>query len=412
VAPPGCAGGRGEEDIGVKIPITKTVFGPEESQAVQAPLQSGWIVQGPQVKAFEEKFSAFTGSPFCSATSSCTTALHIAMAILGVKPGDEVIVPAFTWIATPNVVEYMGARPVFCDIDLKTFNIDVNQIESLITKRTVGILPVHLFGLCADMDPILRLAKKRRLWVVEDAACAFGSRYHGRHAGRFGDIGCFSFHPRKAVTTGEGGMITTEKQKVDQLARSLRDHGAAKSDLARHSNKAAFLLTEYDHLGYNYRMTDIQGALGSAQMDRAAWILERRIAVARQHDAGLAELDWLQTPAVPEGYEHSYQSYVCLFQPERPTKKNLARLHDRRNQLMLALEEKGISTRQGTHAPVLLGYYAKKYKMKSGQFPNAEIADRLSLALPLYPQMTAEEQAFVCDNLKALYAGQPTGIGS
>ena len=381
------------------IPITKPVFGPEESLAVQATLENGWIVQGPRVKAFEDRFSAFTGSPFCTATSSCTTALHIAVAMLGLKRGDEVIVPAFTWIATPNVVEYMGAKPIFCDIDLKTFNIDAEQIERRISRRTVGILPVHLFGLCADMDPILRLAKKPRLWVVEDAACAFGARYHGRHAGRLGDIGCFSFHPRKAITTGEGGMITAELKKWDSLARSLRDHGAARSDLARHQGQSAFLLTSYDHLGFNYRMTDIQASLGCAQMDRASWILERRKAIAGVYDQTLAGRDWLQTPAVPTGYEHGYQSYVCLFRPETPTRKNLARLHARRNRLMLELEEKGISTRQGTHAPVLLGYYAKKYKLRPGQFPNAETADRLTMTLPLFPQMTSEEQDRVCDNL-------------
>src|SRR5215831_8709496 len=165
------------------IPITKTYFGEEELRAVQQPLESGWVVQGPFVKKFEEQFSAFTGARFSVATSSCTTALHIAVAALGLKPGDEVIVPAFTWVATPNVVEYMGAKPVFCDIDLATFNIDVTRLADLVTARTVGIIPVHLFGLCADMQPILDLARRRGLWVVEDAACGFGARYGRRHAG-------------------------------------------------------------------------------------------------------------------------------------------------------------------------------------------------------------------------------------
>ncbi len=388
----------------MKIPITKPIFGEAEFQAVQEPLKSGWIVQGPQVKAFEEKFSAFTGSPFCTATSSCTTALHIAVAMLGLKPGDEVIVPAFTWIATPNAVEYMGAKPIFCDIDLKTFNLDVHQLEALITRKTVGILPVHLFGLCADMRPLLKIAKKHKLWVVEDAACGFGARIEGQHAGRFGDLGCFSFHPRKAITTGEGGMITAEKKKWDDLARSLRDHGAARSDHARHNAKSAFLLTEFDHLGYNYRMTDIQGALGCAQMDRAAGILQQRIAAAQAYDQALTRFEWLKTPFVPKGFEHAYQSYVCLFQPEALTQKNGRKLNALRNQLMLDLEEAGISTRQGTHAPVLLGYYRKKYKLRPGQFPNAETADRLSITLPLYAQMTTSEQTQVYDGLARAYS--------
>ena len=217
----------------MKIPITKPFFGHEEKQAVQLPLESGWVVQGTFVRKFEEKFSIFTGAHFSIATTSCTTALHVAVTALGLKPGDEVIVPAFTWVSTPNVVEYMGAKPIFCDIDLHTFNIDIDQIETLITSKTVGIIPVHLFGLCADMDPILNMAKKHHLWVIEDAACAFGAWYHGQHAGTFGEIGCFSFHPRKSITTGEGGMITTAKAEIDRLSRMLRDHGASQTDFDR-----------------------------------------------------------------------------------------------------------------------------------------------------------------------------------
>jgi perosamine synthetase len=183
------------------IPITKPLFGREEEEAVIAVLRSGWVVQGKFVAQFENKFAAFTQSPHAIATSNCTTALHIAVATLGLKPGDEVIVPAFTWVSTANVVEYMGARPIFCDIDLATFNIDVAKIEELITSHTVGIIPVHLFGLCADMQPILEIAKRHKLWVVEDAACALGGWYHGHHAGTLGEAGCFSLHPRKSITT-------------------------------------------------------------------------------------------------------------------------------------------------------------------------------------------------------------------
>ncbi len=385
------------------IPITKPLFGPEEAAAVARPLESGWVVQGPYVKEFEDRFSAYTGAPHSVAASSCTTALHIAVAALGLKPGDEVIVPAFTWVATANVVEYMGARPVFCDVDLATYNIDVRQIESLVTPRTVGVIPVHLFGLCADMGAVLDVARARGLWVVEDAACAFGAWYGGRHAGTLGDAGCFSFHPRKSITTGEGGMVTTGSESLDALSRSLRDHGASRSDLARHTGESAFLLSEYPHLGYNYRMTDIQGALGCAQMDRADWILGERRRRAALYDEMLAGLGWLRTQAVPEGYVHGYQAYVCLFRPEEPTAASVARLSERRNRLMSALERRGIATRQGTHAVVLQGYYESKYGLRPEQFPNAYAADRLTLALPLYPQMTDEEQARVCDALRGAY---------
>jgi perosamine synthetase len=383
----------------VNIPITKPFFGLEELKAVQVPLETGWVVQGPYVRQFEEKFSAFTGARFSIATSSCTTALHIAVAALGLKPGDEVIVPAFTWVSTPNVVEYMDARPIFCDVDLRTFNIDTDQLEARINPRTVGIIPVHLFGLCADLDPVLEIARQYNLWVVEDAACSFGAWYRGRHSGTIGDAGCFSFHPRKSITTGEGGMITTQREDLDRLARSLRDHGASHSDLARHEGKTGFLLSEYKHLGYNYRMTDIQGALGCAQMDRSQWILAERASRARLYDDMLIDLGWLQTPVVPDGYIHGYQGYVCLFRPEPPTLANVDRLHWHRNDLMTRLEEKGIATRQGTHAPVIVDYYAKKYDLRPEEFPNAYLADRLSLTLPLYASMTDADQALVCESL-------------
>ena len=382
------------------IPITKPFFGPEEMQAVQKPLETGWVVQGPYVAEFEAKFSAFTGAKASVATSSCTTALHLAVAALGLKPGDEVIVPAFTWVSTANVVEYMGARPIFCDVELGTFNLDVKQAESLVTPRTVGIVPVHLFGLAADMNPLLELARKHHLWIVEDAACSFGAWYHGKHTGTIGDAGCFSFHPRKSITTGEGGMITTQRADLDEKTRSLRDHGASKSDFARHHGQASFLLAEYNDLGYNYRMTDIQGALGSVQMERATWILQERTRRARRYDELLADLPWLETPKVPDGYIHGYQAYVCLFRPEDPSLGNVDRLFERRNAIMTRLEEQGIATRQGTHAPVLVGLYSEKYGLRAEDYPNAVMAERLSLALPLYAQMTDEEQERVCQALR------------
>ncbi len=379
-----------------RIPISKPWFGPEEAAALVKPLDSGWVVQGPYVQEFEQKFTEFSGVGHAAASSSCTTALHLAVAALGLRAGDEVIVPAFTWISTANVVEYMGATPVFCDVDLETYNIDVEKMEAAVGPKTVGVIPVHLFGLCADMPRVLDVAKRRGLWVVEDAACGFGARIHGRHAGTFGDLGCFSFHPRKAITTGEGGMVTTASGELDRRIRSLRDHGASRSDLARHTAPDGFLLPDYESLGYNYRMTDIQGALGSAQMDRSAEILALRRQHAGQYDQLLAELDWLQTPETPSGYEHGYQSYACLFQPETPTLENTERLHQWRNRTMALLEAKGIATRQGTHAAALTGYYARKYGLRREQFPNTFIAERLTLALPMYAQLTPSDISEVC----------------
>jgi dTDP-4-amino-4,6-dideoxygalactose transaminase len=374
------------------IPISKPLFGPEELRAVQAPIESGWVVQGRFVAEFERRFAAFTGAPFAAAATSCTTATHLALAALGLARGQEVIVPAFTWVSTANAVEYQGATPVFCDIDLASFNLDVAALPGLVSERTAGVMPVHLFGLCADMDPVLEVARARKLWVIEDAACALGGFYRGRHAGAFGDLAVFSFHPRKSITTGEGGMVTTARGDLDRLVRSLRDHGASRSDLARHSASAAFLLSDYDVLGYNYRMTDIQGALGCAQMDRAAFILGERARLARRYDELLRGAGWLRTPAVPDGYVHGYQAYVCLYAPEEPSLRNVATLHDRRNRLMARLEAQGIATRQGTHAPIALGYYARKYGLRKEAFPNAWLADQLTIALPLYPQLSEAEQ--------------------
>jgi perosamine synthetase len=382
-----------------ELPITRPFIGQEELDAVQEPLRSGWLVQGPFVREFEEKFARFTGAEHALAASSCTTALHLSVAALGLKPGDEVIVPAFTWVATANVVEYMGATPVFVDIDLATFNLDVEQLEARLSPRTVGIVPVHLFGLCADMDPIMALARSRGLWVVEDAACALGAQYRGRHAGTMGNAGCFSFHPRKSITTGEGGMVTTADAHLAARVSSLRDHGASRSDFDRHHAASSFLLADYDALGYNYRMTDLQAAVGSVQMDRAGWILDQRRRVAEAYSKRLSGVPWLALPHTPDGLMHGWQAYVCLFRPEPPHLDAVARLHADRNRLMAELEERGIATRPGTHAVTLQGFYRSRYGIRPEDFPNAFVADRLSLALPLFAQMTDDDVDYVTEAL-------------
>jgi perosamine synthetase len=387
---------------GLRVPITKPVIGEAEARAIQEPLETGWVVQGPHVGEFERRFSEYVGTAHSVATTSCTTALHVAVATLGLKPGDEVIVPAFTWVSTANVVEYMGARPRFCDVNLETFNVDPTGIDELINDRTVGIIPVHLFGLCAEMEAIARIAREHRLWIVEDAACAFGAWQDGRHAGTFGGAGAFSFHPRKSITTGEGGMLTTDDPERAELARALRDHGADQSDLSRHGSPRGFLLSDFNHLGFNYRMTDLQGALGCAQMDRADEILDERRQLAARYDKALAELDWLATPRVPDGNVHGYQSYVCLF-GEGASYATSEELHEARNDVMLDLEKRGIATRQGTHAVVTTGYYSRKYGLRPEDYPAAVIAERLSIALPLYPGLTDSDQDLVVEELIAAY---------
>ncbi len=385
----------------INVPIARTSLTEAEIDSVLGPLRSGWLVQGPKVREFEEKWSAFTGAQHSIAVTSCTTALHLSLAALGFGPGDEAIVPAFTWIATANVVEHLGGKVVFCDIDLDTFNLDVAQLESKITSRTKAILPVHLFGLAADMAAINDLAKKHHLWIVEDAACGFGTRYKGQHVGTFGDTGCFSFHPRKSITTGEGGMITTQSSELAEKLRRLRDHGAAMSDLQRHLGARPYLLADHPDAGYNQRMTDIQAALGAAQMDRAQAIILERQCLASSYDAAFADLPWLKAPVNPEGYEHSYQSYPCLFQPEPITQESIPRINQARNAWMDSLQQVGISTRPATHAVHMLKFYREKYQLKPEDFPNAWAANDCSISLPLFHGMTEAEQSYVIEKVRA-----------
>jgi len=382
------------------VPIARTNLTEDEIASLLGPLRSGWLVQGPQVQSFEDKWCAFTGSPYSLAVTSCTTGMHLAVVALGLKPGDEVIVPAFTWVSTANVIEHQGATPVFCDIDLETFNIDVAQIEGLITERTVGIMPVHLFGLAADMDPIMTIAIKNGLWVIEDAACGFGATYNGQHVGYFGNAGVFSFHPRKAITTGEGGMFTSSDGVLATKVQQLRDHGAVMSDLQRHLGPKPYLLADHIYAGYNQRMTDIQGALGSKQMDRATAIVEERRGIAAEFDAAFAHLDWLRTPKVPEGYVHGYQSYPCMFRPEVASDPyQLAAVNAARNRWMEALQAAGISTRPATHAVHMLTYYAEKYDLRPEDFPNARVANDCSISLPLFHGMTDTDKTHLINTV-------------
>lgn len=383
----------------MNVPIARTSLTENEIQSVLEPLRNGWLVQGPKVREFEEKWSAFTGARHSIAVTSCTTALHLSLAALGLSPGDEVIVPAFTWIATANVIEHLGGKVVFCDIDLSTFNLDIDDASRKVTSRTKAILPVHLFGLSADMDPVMELARKHGLWVVEDAACGFGSTYRGQHVGTLGDTGCFSFHPRKAITTGEGGMITTNSDTLADKLRRLRDHGAAMTDLQRHLGARPYLLADHPDAGYNQRMTDLQAALGAAQMARADSIIAERRRLAAVYDNALSHLDWMRTPIRLVDYGHGCQSYACLFQPEPISISSIKRVNSMRNDWMDRLQQAGISTRPATHAVHMLTFYREKYALKPEDFPQAWAANDCSISLPLFHGMTETEQQYVIDNV-------------
>lgn len=393
----------------MKIPITKPYFDKEEKDATNSVLDSGWVVQGPYVEEFERLFAEFIGARYAQAVSNCTTALHLALDILGINSNDKVIVPSFTYIASANAVGYTGAEVVFCDIDLQTFNIDVNHVEKLLAndkdRRIKVIMPVHLFGLCADMPKIMELAKRYNLRVVEDSACGLDAWIGKRHSGTSGDVGCFSFHPRKAITTGEGGMIVTDNEEIASKVTSLRDHGAAKTDLQRHKEKGGSLLPEFNIRGYNYRMTDLQGAIGVCQMKKARYIFNKRREIAKRYDEALKDIGGLITPYLPEDYTHGYQSYVCLFTNGEDISnisiKKINEINKKRNEFMEKLEINGIATRQGTHAVHTLGYYKNRYNLNAEDYINSYAADRLSIALPLYAKMTDKEQDYVVENVKA-----------
>src|SRR5215467_5056000 len=244
-----------------QIQIATPSLGEEEWQALREPIESGWLTQGPKVAAFESAFAARHNVKHAIAVTSATTGLHLALAALGIGPGDEVIVPAFTWVATANVVLYCGATPVFADVDRVTFNIDPKDLVRRVTPRTKVVIPVHLFGLCADMEAI-RVVLPSDIRIIEDAACAAGASWKGKSAGTLGDLGVFSFHPRKSITTGEGGMVTTNDDRLAERVKMLRNHGASVSEEERHRGPRPYLLPEFDLLGFNYRMTDLQGAVG------------------------------------------------------------------------------------------------------------------------------------------------------
>ena len=391
----------------MKIPIARTNLTTDEINSVLEPLKTGWLVQGPKTQEFETKWSKFTGAKHSIAVTSCTTALHLSLVALGIGPNDEVIVPAFTWISSANVVEHVNAKVIFCDIDIENFNIDVKKIESKITSKTKAIIPVHLFGLAVDMTSIKLIAKKHNLKIIEDAACGFGSSYNKQHVGTFGDTGCFSFHPRKAITTGEGGMITTNNTALAEKLRCLRDHGAAMSDLQRNMGAKPYLLADHPEAGFNQRMTDIQAAIGSAQMNRAKEIVSERQKLANRYDKELKNIKWIQTPSKYLNYEHGYQSYPCLFLPERAKSaiknldlKEIKIINKMRNSLMDELQNEGISTRPATHAVHMLSYYKNKYNLLSEEFPSAYVANDCSISLPLFHGMTEKEQNFVVEKLQ------------
>jgi len=373
---------------GAMIPVARPYIGTEEENEVLNVLRSGWVTQGPRVAEFEEKFAAYVGCDHAIAVSSCTTALQLALWVTGIKPGDEVICPSLSFIATANCISYNGATPLFADIDLDTYNADPDEVEALISSRTKAILVVHQIGLPAQMDVFERLAAKYGLNLIEDAACAIGSEYNGQLIGRpIGDLACFSFHPRKIMTTGEGGMITTNDAKLADRLRRLRQHAMSMSDVVRHNAKQ--IATEaYDEIGFNYRMTDMQAAIGIVQLGRLSDLLERRRHLAQRYTEALKELSWQTAPHVPNNCRHNYQSYMVRLTGAASSK---------RDAIMQALLEKKISTRRA----IMAIHREIPYVRASwdDRLPRTNLVADTGMILPLYHQMTEAEQDYVIEAL-------------
>lgn len=379
------------------LPLTTPYFDAEERRLVDECLSSGWVTQGPLTQRFEALFAERHAVPHALATTSCTAALHLAAVALDWGPGDEVIVPAFTWVTSAHAAEYVGAKAVFADVDARTFNLDPAAFEAAITPRTKGVVVVHLFGLAAEMGPILEIANRHGIKVIEDAACAIGTRYEGAPVGGLGDVGCFSFHPRKVITTGEGGMMSTRHDDLAARLRSLRNHGATPPA----QPGGPYTMGSFDTIGFNLRLSDIQAAVGVAQMAKLEGLLDVRLARARRYDELLDEVDDLATPFAPEGCSHTYQSYVV-----RLTNGGVAR----RNAVMDRLAELGVQTRPGTHAVHALGYYRQKYGVGIDDFPHARDAERLTITLPIFPGMADADQDRVVSALRDALA-RPTTAG-
>jgi dTDP-4-amino-4,6-dideoxygalactose transaminase len=371
----------------MEVPFAKPYLRGDEGDAVARVIASGWVSQGPRVREFEAAFAERVGAAEAVATSNCTTALQLALHVSGVGPGDEVIVPSMSFIATANSVWQCGATPVFADVDPRTFNLDPDAAERAITARTKAIMPVHQLGLPADMDRFLPIADRHGLQVVEDAACAIGARHRSRPIGSLGPLACFSLHPRKVITTGEGGMITLQDPQVAARLRQLRQHAMDVSDLARHGARDV-VIESYPERGWNYRMTDMQAALGLCQLEVLDEILAERRRLAERYSAAIERIPFLEPPYEPDYAERTWQSYAVTLSPGAPID---------RTELMRRLLLDGVPTRRG----VMAIHREAAYADAQVTLPNTDAASGSSLMLPLFAGLTDEQQDHVIDCLAA-----------
>lgn len=365
------------------IPIAKPYLTKDEAQAAYDTILTGWTTQGPKVQEFEEKFADYTGAKYAVAVSNCTTALHLSMIVAGIGPGDEVICPSMSYIATANSVQYVGATPVFAEVQPATYNLDPVDAERRITSKTKAILLVHQIGMPADIDAFQGLCDRYNLKLIEDAACAAGTAYKGRKIGSHSELVCFSFHPRKVISTGDGGMITTNREDYYNRLKLLRQHGMSVNDRVRHqANKIIF--EDHVEVGYNYRMTDIQAAVGIKQLEKLDWIVEERRKIAASYYEAFKNINFIRLPLEGEGYYSNYQSFSIYLEPTSPID---------RNSLMQELLDRGIASRRGimnTHRET-----AYKSSYLNTVLPISEDLQNRSIILPLYVPMEEDEIQYI-----------------
>jgi perosamine synthetase len=372
------------------IPIAKPYITKDEAKAAYNTILTGWITQGPRVAEFEKKFASYTGAKYAVAVSNCTTALHLAMIIAGIGPGDEVICPSMSYIATANAIKYVGAVPVFAEINPANYNLDVNDVSKRITLKTKAILLVHQIGMPADIDAFKELAANHKIKLIEDAACAAGSSYKEAKIGSHSELVCFSFHPRKVISTGDGGMITTSNENYYNRLKLLRQHGMSVNDRVRHES-SKLIFEEFVEVGYNYRLTDIQASVGIKQLEKLDWIIAKRRKIASRYHKAFKAFSCLQLPLEKKGYFSNYQSYSVYLKNDCPIS---------RNDIMQKMLDAGISTRRG----VMTSHREPAYKEDCADLslPVSEKTSDRSIILPLYIPMKEEDIQMVIETFTSL----------